>query len=73
MRVVVLTMCALVAAGVFTAMFIAIWSSRRDPSRPQTFAPSLASELVWLAIPCLMMLGAAIPAVIAILSATTGH
>lgn len=73
MRLVVLTICTLVAAGVFATMFVSLWSSRRDPSRPQTFAQSLASELVWIAIPCLMMLAAAIPAVIAILSPTTAH
>jgi heme/copper-type cytochrome/quinol oxidase subunit 2 len=68
MRLVVLTMCTLFAAGVFAAMFLAIWSSRRDPSRPPTFLQSFASELVWAAIPWLMMLAAAIPAAIAILS-----
>lgn len=67
MRLVVLTMCTLFVAGVFAAMFISIWSHRRDPSRSPTFDQSFASELVWAAIPWLMMLAAAIPATIAIL------
>ena len=63
MRLVILIVCALVAVGVFATMFVAIWSSHRaaSPSRQ-----SLAVELVWAAIPCLMIIVAAIPAVIAI-------
>jgi heme/copper-type cytochrome/quinol oxidase subunit 2 len=68
MRLAILTMCMLVAAGVFATMFLAIWSSRRDGLRPPTFRQNLAAELVWAAIPCLMILTAAIPAVIAIFS-----
>jgi heme/copper-type cytochrome/quinol oxidase subunit 2 len=65
-------MCALVAAGVFAAMFVSIWSTRRAPAAPTAFRQSFATELVWAAIPCLMILAAAIPAVIAIVSAHTG-
>ena len=68
MRLAILTMCMLAAASVFAAMFHSIWSSRRDGSRPQSSPPSLAAELVWAAIPCLMILAAATPAVIQILS-----
>jgi heme/copper-type cytochrome/quinol oxidase subunit 2 len=66
MRLAILTMCALVATGVFVTMFLALWSSRRDGSRPPSFRQKLAAEIVWTAIPCLMILAAAIPAVIAI-------
>jgi cytochrome c oxidase subunit II len=66
MRLAILTMGTLLAAGVFAAMFLAIWSSRRDGSRAPSFHQTLAVELVWAAIPCLMMVAAAIPAVIAI-------
>ena len=72
MRVVILVMCGLVAAGVFATMFVAIWSTRGGTGRPLAFRQSLATELVWAAIPCLMTLAAAIPAVIAIVSARTG-
>jgi cytochrome c oxidase subunit II len=66
MRLAILTMGTVLAAGVFAAMFLAIWSSRRDSSRAPSFHQTLAVELVWAAIPCLMIVAAAIPAVIAI-------
>jgi heme/copper-type cytochrome/quinol oxidase subunit 2 len=68
MRSAILTLCILVAAGVFVTMFLAIWSTRRDASRPASFHQSLAAEFVWAAIPCLMLLAAAIPAILAITS-----
>lgn len=69
MRLVILGVCALLAAGVFAAMFLSIWSTRRATAADTTFRQSLATELVWAAIPCLMMIAAAIPAAIAIASA----
>ena len=67
MRLAILMMGTLLAAGIFAAMFLAIWSSRRDGSRLPTFRETLAAELVWAAIPCLMIVAAAIPAVVAIM------
>jgi heme/copper-type cytochrome/quinol oxidase subunit 2 len=64
-------MCALVVAGVFAAMFLAIWSTRRAPVASTALRQRFATELVWAAIPCLMILAAAIPAVIAIVSTRT--
>jgi heme/copper-type cytochrome/quinol oxidase subunit 2 len=61
-------MCAVLAVGVFAAMFVAIWSTRRSGEQPSAFRQSLATEMVWAAIPCLMILAAAVPAVIAIVS-----
>ena len=72
MRLVILGMCSLVAVGVFAAMFLAIWSTRRAAAAPTHFRQSFVSELVWAAIPCLMMLAAAIPAAIAIVSKHIG-
>ena len=72
MRLVLLGMCGLLAAGVFAAMFFSIWSTRRAPAASTALRQSFATELVWAAIPCLMMLAAAIPAIIAIVSAHTG-
>jgi heme/copper-type cytochrome/quinol oxidase subunit 2 len=72
MRLVVMGMCALVTAGVFSAMFVSIWSTRRAPASSTAFRQGFATEVVWVAIPCLIMLAAAIPAVIAIVSAHTG-
>lgn len=73
MRLVVIGMCALVAAGVFAAMLVSIWATRhRDDAHPHALRQSVAIELVWAAIPCLMILAAAVPAVIAIVAAHTG-
>ena len=72
MRFAILTLCALVALGVFATMFAAIWSSRRDGSDAPSARQHLATELVWAAIPCLMIVAAAIPAVIAIAAPSAG-
>jgi heme/copper-type cytochrome/quinol oxidase subunit 2 len=72
MRLVILGLCSIVATGVFVAMFLSIWSTRRAADRAAAFAQSVASELVWAAIPCLMILAAAVPAVMAIFSARGG-
>jgi heme/copper-type cytochrome/quinol oxidase subunit 2 len=66
MRLIILMACALVAVGVFTAMFFAIWSSHRAASQAASSDHSLATELVWAAIPCLMIAAAAFPAVRAV-------
>lgn len=68
MRVAILTMCVLLAGGVFAAMFVSIWSTRRSRACMSTPQQSLSMEMVWAAIPCLMILAAAIPAVIAIIT-----
>lgn len=68
MRVAILVMCAALAGGVFTTMFAAIWSTRRSGAPPSAFRQSLTTEIVWAAIPCLMILAAAVPAVIAIVT-----
>lgn len=72
MRLVVTGMCALVATAVFAAMFVSIWSTRhRNDAYPPALRQSVAMELAWAAVPCLMILAAAAPAVIAIVSAHT--
>jgi heme/copper-type cytochrome/quinol oxidase subunit 2 len=68
MRLAILMVCSVVTAGVFAAMFLAIWSARRKESHPPSFRQNLAAELVWAAIPCLIILSAAIPAAISIAS-----
>lgn len=73
MRLAILTLCTLVSLGVFATMFLSIWSSRRDGTRPPSFRQTLAAELVWAAIPCLMVLAAAIPAALAIASSGPGR
>ena len=68
MRLIILGMCSVVAVGVFATMFLSIWSTRGAANRSAGFAQSVASELVWAAIPCLMILAAAIPAIVAMVS-----
>ena len=72
MRLIILMACVLVAAGVFTAMFFAIWSSHRAASQAASSRHSLATELVWAAIPCLMIVAAAYPAVRAVTASSPG-
>jgi heme/copper-type cytochrome/quinol oxidase subunit 2 len=67
MRGVILGMCAVVAAGVFLAMYLSVWSTRDHPERA-TFRQHIVSELVWVTIPILMLIAAAFPAVIAVMS-----
>ena len=69
MRIVLLGMCALFGAGVFAAMLLAIKPTRRRTSDSlPVFRQSFATELVWAAIPCLMILAAAIFAMLPIVS-----
>jgi heme/copper-type cytochrome/quinol oxidase subunit 2 len=58
MRVTFFALCALFVLGVFVTIFVSIWSSgQSDPvSRVRQ---SSASELVWTAIPSLMLVAAA--------------
>jgi heme/copper-type cytochrome/quinol oxidase subunit 2 len=69
MRVFILGMCALFAGGVFIAILLSIWSSRRSGDRGPALRQGIVAELVWAAIPCLMVIAAAIPAAIAIAAA----
>jgi heme/copper-type cytochrome/quinol oxidase subunit 2 len=67
MRAAALTMCAVVAGGVFLTMYLSIWSSRQAGSLYSMRRRRLVSELVWATIPLLMVLAAAIPATLAVL------
>jgi cytochrome c oxidase subunit II len=62
MRAVILGLCLLVAASVFAAMFRAVVSYRRT-AKPRYSHRSAAVELMWAAIPCLMLIACAAPAV----------
>jgi heme/copper-type cytochrome/quinol oxidase subunit 2 len=73
MRLLILEICALVTGGVFATMLVAIWSTRGTTTNsPADFKQSFATELVWAAIPCLMMVAAAIPALVAMASRHAG-
>jgi heme/copper-type cytochrome/quinol oxidase subunit 2 len=68
MRSVMLAGCGIIAGGVFLAMYLAIWSARHDPARAPGFRQPIVSEFVWATIPILMLLAAAFPAAITIIS-----
>lgn len=70
MRLIILILCVLVAVGVFGTMFLSIWSSRPGDASQPSARQNVAAEFVWAAIPCLMIVAAAIPAVIAIASSS---
>ena len=73
MKGVILGMCGVVTAGVFLAMYLSVWSTRDDPGRAAAFRQHIVSELVWVTIPILMLIAAAVPAAIAVMSGEAPH
>lgn len=73
MRLLIIILCVLVAAGVFATMFLSIWSSRGGGAGDSAARQNLAAELVWSAIPCLMIAAAAIPAVMAVAASSSDN
>jgi heme/copper-type cytochrome/quinol oxidase subunit 2 len=63
-----LVVCGVIATAVFVVMYRAIWSTRNDRARVSTFHQSVAAQLFWSTIPLLMLLAAAFPAVMAVIS-----
>jgi cytochrome c oxidase subunit 2 len=59
LRIVILGICAVLAALVFAVMFAGIWRSRRS-SDAAHFHRSAAVEVVWALIPCLMFVACVI-------------
>jgi hypothetical protein len=68
MRGVMLIVCGVIAAAAVVLMYRAIWSTRDDPARVSAFRQPIVSELFWATIPLLMLLAAAFPAVMAVIS-----
>jgi heme/copper-type cytochrome/quinol oxidase subunit 2 len=66
-------MCGVVAAGVFLSMYLAIWSTRDRPERASAFRQHIVSELVWATIPILMLIAAAFPAAMLVISYRSGQ
>jgi heme/copper-type cytochrome/quinol oxidase subunit 2 len=71
MRVIVLIACTFIAAAVFGAMFLSLWSTRELSEGEPRLRQSRMAEIIWAVIPCLMMVAAALPAAIAILARST--
>jgi heme/copper-type cytochrome/quinol oxidase subunit 2 len=62
MQGVVLAMWTLAAVGTFVAMFCCIWDYRRTTDCAAHFHRSAVVEMVWTAVPCVMLITGAIPA-----------
>jgi cytochrome c oxidase subunit II len=73
MRLILLGVVGLVAMAVFSTIFLSLWSTRRCGARAGAFRQSLVIEFIWTAIPCLMVLAAAIPAVVAVVLGPSGR
>ena len=63
MRVIALELCVAVAAVLFIAMMAAAaWHRMRQPSGSEKRATAL-SEFIWAAVPWIMVVGGALPAI----------
>jgi heme/copper-type cytochrome/quinol oxidase subunit 2 len=69
MRAAMLGVCALLVLAVFAAMFLTICRAQAASDAPPGIGPGLTSELLWAAIPCLMVIAAVTPAAVGILVA----
>lgn len=72
MRLILLALCMLGAVGVFAAILSATWRSHRIAAPSKSSDRSVATELMWAAIPCLMIVAAATPAVIGVARSNVG-
>jgi hypothetical protein len=68
MRDAMLVMGGFVVAVTFVLMYRAIWSAHSNTGRVSGYQQPVASELIWATIPLLMLLAAAFPAVLAVIS-----
>lgn len=70
MRGSILVVCSLVAGGAFLLMFFSLWNSRNDRQPGLIFRQHIALELIWATVPLLMLVAAAVPAALAVISST---
>jgi cytochrome c oxidase subunit 2 len=55
--------CVVIAAGVYTAMIVAIIKFRRSRhATPAKFSHSTVAEIIWTVIPCVILVAMAVPA-----------
>ena len=58
-----LIICSVIFVGVFSVMFYSIWKHRKSVGhKPADFHESLTVEVIWTAIPFLIVIGMALPA-----------
>lgn len=74
MRLVGVETCAVIGSGVLAAMLISTWRIRqRDNRCPRLLRLNAVQEIIWTAVPCLMIVAAASPAIMGIVSAYKGR
>lgn len=69
MRLLALAVCALVVNAAFVAMLLANVKAVRTRAAPEALRRSVAKELFWAAIPWLILVAAATPAVRSLVAA----
>ena len=58
----ILLVCAIIAAGVYVAMIYAIVKFRKSKGAiPAKFSHSTTAEIIWTVIPCIILIGMAVP------------
>jgi cytochrome c oxidase subunit 2 len=63
LHMLVLLVCVVIAAGVYTAMIYSIVKFRRSKNpTPAKFSHSTLAEIIWTAIPCVILIAMAVPA-----------
>jgi cytochrome c oxidase subunit 2 len=59
----IMIVCAVIAAGVYSAMVYAIVRFRKSAgAKPATFSHSTTAEIIWTVIPCVILIAMAVPA-----------
>lgn len=59
----ILLVCVVIAAGVYTAMIVAIVKFRKSKgATPAKFSHSTLAEIIWTVIPCVILVAMAVPA-----------
>jgi heme/copper-type cytochrome/quinol oxidase subunit 2 len=64
MRMEILLACALIAVATFSAMLVSTCTAHRSAAPTGHARQSLALELLWAVIPCLIIVGAALPSLL---------
>lgn len=64
-----LIICTIIFVGVFSVMFYSIWKHRKSVGhKAATFHESLTVEVIWTAVPFLIVIGMALPATKAVIA-----
>jgi len=63
LHMLLLLVCAVIAAGVYAAMIVAIVKFRKSAgAKPSKFTHNTTAEVIWTVIPCIILVALAVPA-----------